>query len=87
MRRGDYDDRYRSWQALLPAWAFRSYLLTRVSFALDRAGGGSDIGAQVMRVGKLKRSTDALAGIRLFEKRGGAKINSIFAPPQTASKL
>ncbi|HEU4597077.1 MAG TPA: SGNH/GDSL hydrolase family protein [Pyrinomonadaceae bacterium] len=65
---GDYDDRYRSWQALLPAWAFRSYLLTRASFALDRAGGGSDIGAQVMRVGKLKRSADALAGMHLFER-------------------
>ncbi len=42
--------------------------MTRVSYALDRAGGGSDIGSQVMKVGSLKRSPDVLAGMRLFER-------------------
>jgi hypothetical protein len=65
---GDFDEGYRSWQSLLPAWAFRSYLVSRVSFALDRAGGGSDIGSQVMKAGALRRSTDALAGMNFFER-------------------
>lgn len=64
----DFDDGYRSWQSYLPGWAFRSYLATRLSFALDRAGGGSDLLSRVMTVDRLKPSADVLAGMHLFER-------------------
>ena len=62
----DFDESYRPWQSYLPAWAFRSYLVTRVSYALDRAGGGSDLASRVMP--RLKPSEDVLAGMNLFER-------------------
>ena len=62
----DFDEGYRSWQSYLPAWAFRSYLITRLSHALDRAAGGSDLVSRVMP--RLKPSGDELAGMHLFER-------------------
>jgi hypothetical protein len=64
----DFDEEYRSWQSYLPGWAFRSYLVTCVSYALDRADGSSDLAARVMTVKGLKPSGDALAGMHLFER-------------------
>jgi hypothetical protein len=64
----NFDDNYRSWQSYLPGWAFRSYLVTRVSYALDRSGGGSDLTSRVLTVGRLKPSADPLSGMQLFER-------------------
>jgi hypothetical protein len=62
------DDRYRSWQSYLPRWAFRSYLVTRLSYGLDTRGGGSDLLARVLTTDRLKPSADILAGMHLFER-------------------
>jgi lysophospholipase L1-like esterase len=62
------DDGYRSWQSRLPGWAFRSYLVTRLSHALDAGGGGSDLLSRVLTTNRLKPSGDIVAGIPLFER-------------------
>ena len=64
----NFDDGYRSWQSRLPGWAFRSYLVTRLSYALDAAGGGSDLLSRVLTTGRLKPSGDVVAGMHLFER-------------------
>ncbi len=64
----NFDEERRSWQSRVPTWAFHSYLVTCVSFALDRVSGGSDLLSRVMTVDKLKPSGDALAGMQLFKR-------------------
>jgi hypothetical protein len=74
-----FDDSYQSFQSRLPAWAFRSYLVTWASLKLDvLRGGASDIGSQVMRADKLKPSKDPIDGVAYFERnirlmRGAAR--------------
>jgi hypothetical protein len=64
----NFDDGYRSWQSYLPGWAFRSYLVTRLSYALDAGAGGSDMLSRVLTTDRLKPSGDTLAGMHLFER-------------------
>jgi hypothetical protein len=66
-----YDDTFRTVQSRLPDWAFRSYLITLMSFGCDQLSKKrADVFSQVYptKISKLKRSGSPLQGAQYFER-------------------